>query len=70
VKHQAFLLALDEERAVVALPRLLPDGQARREALEGALVAAAGGLLTEDRENRFRRIERALGLDALVQEAA
>jgi len=61
VKRQAFLLALDEERAVAALPKLLPEG--RREALEGArLVAGAGGPLTEDQESRFRRIERVLGL--------
>jgi hypothetical protein len=62
VKRQAFVLALDEERAVAALPRLLPEGQPRREALEGArLVAGAGGPLTEDQEARFRRIERVLG---------
>ena len=65
VKRQAFLLALDEERAVAALPKLLPEGPARREALEGArLVAGAGGPLTEDQEGRFRRIERVLGLEA------
>jgi tellurite resistance protein len=65
VKRQAFVLALDEERAVAALPKLLPEGQPRREALEGArLVAGAGGLLTEDQERRFRRIERVLGLEA------
>ena len=65
VKRQAFVLALDEERAVAALPKLLPEGQPRREALEGAqLVAGAGGPLTEDQEGRFRRIERVLGLEA------
>jgi len=61
VKRQAFVLALDEERAVAALPKLLPEGQPRREALEGArLVAGAGGPLTEDQEERFRRVERVL----------
>jgi len=65
VKRQAFVLALDEERAVAALPKLLPEGQPRREALEGArLVAGAGGPLTKDQEGRFRRIERVLGLEA------
>ena len=65
VKRQAFLLALDEERAVAALPKLLPEGPSRREALEGArLVAGAGGPVTEDQEGRFRRIERVLGLEA------
>jgi len=71
VKRQAFLLALDEERAVAALSRLLPEGHQRRKALEGArLVAGAGGLLTEDQESRFRRIERVLGLDTVAHEEA
>ena len=65
VKRQAFVLALDEERAVAALPKLLTEGQQRREALQGArLVAGAGGQLTGDQERRFRRIESVLGLEA------
>src|SRR6185295_6127568 len=34
VKRQAFVLALDEERAVAALHKLLPEGHSRREAVE------------------------------------
>jgi len=64
VRRQAFLLELDEERAVAALPKLLPEGQARRKAVEGArLVVAAGGALNEDQENRFRWIELVLELE-------
>jgi hypothetical protein len=71
VKRQAFLLELDEQRAIAALFRLLPEGHQRRKALEGArLVAGAAGLLTEDQESRFRGIERALGLDTVVHEEA
>ncbi|HYR35370.1 MAG TPA: TerB family tellurite resistance protein [Burkholderiales bacterium] len=70
VKRQAFLLALDEERAVAALPKLLTQGgRQRREALEGArLVAGAAGPLSADQERRLRRIERVLGADAAVLE--
>jgi pimeloyl-ACP methyl ester carboxylesterase len=61
VKRQAFLLELDEERAVAALPKLLPELGQRRKALEGArLVASASGPLRADQENRFRRIEEAI----------
>ena len=71
VKRQAFALALDEARAVAALPKLLPAMAQRREAVEAARrVAGTRGLLTEEQENRFRRIERVLGLEAAVQEAA
>ena len=69
VKRQVFVLALDEERAVAALPTLLPDGRERLRAVEAArLVARARGPLTEGQEGRFRRIERVLGLDAAVHE--
>src|SRR6202008_4498143 len=65
VKRQAFVLELDEERAVAALPKLLPESELRSEALEGArLVAGAGGPLTDYQEARFRRIERVLGLES------
>ena len=67
VKRQAFILGLDEERAVAALPKLLREEDARRKALECArLVAAAGGPLSAGQEQRFGRIERVLGLETLA----
>ena len=49
VKRQAFALALDEARAVAALPKLLPAMAQRREAVEAARrVAGTRGLLTEE----------------------
>ena len=71
VKRQAFLLALDEERAVAALPNLLPERHQRRKAIECArLVAVTRGVLTAHQEDRFRRIEHVLGLHTALQEAA
>jgi hypothetical protein len=64
VKRQAAVLALGEERAIAALPKLLPEARQRHRALEAArLVAHARGELSERREARFRRLEHILGLE-------
>ena len=54
IKRQAFALALDEERALAALPKLAPDMDQRRRGLDAArAVMSARGELT-------RRAARAL----------
>ena len=68
VKRQAFVLALDEARAIEALPRLLPDIDERRRGYEGArLVVGARGELTPYQEERLRRVAAVLGLDKPVR---
>jgi hypothetical protein len=64
VKRQAFVLALDEERAIKALPKLVPEMHHRRKGVEAArLVMRARGELTAYQEERFRRVASILGLD-------
>jgi hypothetical protein len=65
VKRQAFALALDEARAIAVLPKLLPKIAQRRNAVQTARrVAATRGALTPQQEQRYRRLEQVLGLDA------
>ncbi len=64
IKRQAFVLALDEERAIEALPRLVPDMEERRRGYAAArLVIASRGEITPHQEERLRRVARVLGLD-------
>jgi hypothetical protein len=61
VKRQAAILALDEERALTALPKLLPEGYQRRTALRAVRSAAlAQGHLASERQARLRRVEEIL----------
>jgi pimeloyl-ACP methyl ester carboxylesterase len=66
VKRQSFILLLDEERAVKALPKLLPDVEERQRALARArqIAAAKAGKLSDAQEARFRRLEEVLGVGA------
>ena len=69
VKQQAFVLALDEERAIAALPKLAPEMRHRRQGFDAArLVMKSRGELTLHQEERFRRVATILGLDSPVQE--
>ena len=69
VKQQAFVLALDEARAIAALPKLAPEMRHRRQGFDAArLVMKARGELTPHQEERFRRVASILGLDSPVQE--
>ena len=65
LKDQYLLLRLDEERAVRAIPRLLPDSEhARRTALDALLqVLGARGALPEEGLRRLSRIEALFGLE-------
>ena len=69
VKRQAFILALDEERAIAALPKLAPEMRHRRQGFDVArMVMKSRGELTPHQEERFRRVAGILGLDTPVQE--
>jgi hypothetical protein len=64
IKRQSFILLLDEERAVKALPKLLPDVEERQRALARArqIATARAGKLSAAQEARFRRLEEVLGV--------
>ena len=62
------MLALDEERAIAALPKLAPDMRNRRRGFDAARsVMSARGELTADQEERFRRVANILGLDGAAR---
>lgn len=64
LRDQYLLLRLDEERAVAAVPRLLPDNeQARQVALDAVRqVVAAAGDLPDESARRLARIEKLFGI--------
>jgi hypothetical protein len=58
------VLALHEERAIDALPKLAPDMQVRRRGFEAArAVVRARGELTPLQVERLRRVAGILGID-------
>jgi hypothetical protein len=63
VRRQFLLLRHDEERAVAAIPALLPDAPAERQATLDAIrkVADAAGDLPEPARHRLARIEALFG---------
>ena len=68
IKRQAFVVALDEERAIAALPALIPEMHHRRKGIEAARkVGGARGKLSAHQEERFRRLATVLSLDAPVR---
>ncbi|HEY2255341.1 MAG TPA: hypothetical protein VGI11_06860, partial [Variovorax sp.] len=68
MKRQAFVIALDEERAIAALPALIPEMQHRRKGVEAARkVASARGKPTAHQEERFHRLASILSLDEPVK---
>ena len=64
VKEEAFMLRFDQDRALAALPLLLPSEDERREAVEIVRrIGYANGEITPKSEAMLVRIERILGLD-------
>jgi hypothetical protein len=64
IKRQAFVLAMDEERAIAALPQLAPDMDERRRGFAAARsVVGTRGEPTPYQEERLRRVASVLGLD-------
>ena len=69
VKRQTFVVLLDEERAIAALPKLLPEAQQRRHAVDAARrVLRARGELSPENDRRLQRVEQILGVQAQGQE--
>ena len=66
LRDQYLLLRLDEERAVSAVPRLLPDNEQARQAALDAIrrVVEAAGALPEESARRLARIEKLFGTPA------
>jgi Protein of unknown function (DUF3141) len=65
VREQFYILLIDMEAALAALPSMLPaDADARRQALDlvKQIMSACGPLSDEDNE-RMRRVARAFGVD-------
>jgi pimeloyl-ACP methyl ester carboxylesterase len=64
VKEEAFMLRFDRERALAALPRMLPSEEERREAVEIVRrIGYADGEIRPEGEAMLDKIERILGLD-------
>jgi hypothetical protein len=65
VREQFFMLLIDEEAALAAIPDLLPADAALRRKAFAALpeVLSAAGELTGEALNRLRRIARLFGID-------
>ena len=64
VHDQAFILLLDQEAAVAALPALITDAKSRRSAVAGVRrVLGAGGEITGEVFERLERIARILGVE-------
>jgi pimeloyl-ACP methyl ester carboxylesterase len=59
IKRQALVLAVDEERAIDALPKLVPEERLLRQGLDWArAVMSSRGELTAQQHARFARIDR------------
>ena len=65
VREQFYLLVLDTEAALAALPSMLPDnGEVRRKAFDLIKqVMSARGPLSDDDNKRMQRVAGAFGLD-------
>jgi hypothetical protein len=62
LREQFFALILDPEGAVAAIPNMLSDARARKDALAVIrAVASAAGQVTGERARRLARIEGMLG---------
>jgi len=70
MKRQAFVLALDEERAIAALPKLAPDPELLKRGLDAARsVLSARGELTPQQDERFRGVANRLGINGVAHGA-
>jgi tellurite resistance protein len=63
-KEEAFMLRFDQERALAALPLMLPSAEERREAVDIVRrIGYADGEITPESETMLAQIERILDLD-------
>ncbi len=65
VREQFFMLLLDQEGALAAIPKLLPDDVNQRRNLIASMreVLSASGEITGESANRLQRIATLLGID-------
>jgi hypothetical protein len=71
VHDQAFILLLDQEAAVAALPALIPDAQSRRNTVTAVRqVLSAGGEITGEVAERLQRIARLLDVEDVASASA
>ncbi len=65
VREQFFTLLLDQEGALAAIPKLLPDDVNQRRTLVASMreVLSASGEVTGERANRLQRIATLLGVE-------
>jgi hypothetical protein len=64
LKRQALVLALDEERAIAALPKLAPEREVAKRGLDAArAVLSARGALTDRQNERLRRVAGIFGFN-------
>jgi pimeloyl-ACP methyl ester carboxylesterase len=68
VREQFYLLVLDTEAALAALPSMLPDnGEVRRKAFDLVKqVMSASGPLSDEDNKRMQRVASAFGLDEAI----
>jgi hypothetical protein len=71
VRDQYFMLLLDPEAAIAALPDLLPDADERRKVLTAVReVLSARGAIGGDVADRLQRMARVLGVEAKLMSMA
>jgi hypothetical protein len=71
VHDQAFILLLDQEAAVAALPALIPDAKSRRSTVAAVRqVLGAGGDIKGEVAERLQRIARVLGVEDVASASA
>ena len=71
VRDQYFMLLLDPEAAIAALPDLLPDADERRKVLTAVReVLSARGAIDGDVADRLQRMARVLGVEAKLMSIA
>ena len=66
VREQFFMLLLDREAALAAIPKLLPDDVNQRRAAFAAIreVLSASAEITGERASRLQRVAELFGVDA------
>jgi uncharacterized tellurite resistance protein B-like protein len=72
VREQFFMLLLDQEEALAAIPKMLPEDVDQRHAAFAAMreVLSASGEIADERASRLHRIAGLFGIDAGEQRAA
>ncbi len=69
LRDQSYMLQLDHDRALAALPKLLPTPEERREAWEMAKTIAMGdGVVDEAQQQTLNRLEKALQLQGIAKQ--